>query len=152
YHSTAATYPAEAHAVPSPDGRRVVFASDWADHALIDGVPTPGARSYVIDAREGGNLAAPGPVASGELRLDPPRPNPGPGPLRVRFLIPQHRPVALELFDVSGRRLRVVDAGALGVGEHDVELDPDDRLAAGVYFVTLTDGRQHRGVRAVVLR
>ena len=31
YHSTASTYRAQAHAVPSPDGRRVLFASDWAE-------------------------------------------------------------------------------------------------------------------------
>src|SRR5436190_4507387 len=37
YHSTAGTYEAEAHAVPSPDGRRVLFASDWADHATWPG-------------------------------------------------------------------------------------------------------------------
>lgn len=31
YHSTGKPYRAEAHGVPSPDGRRVLFASDWAD-------------------------------------------------------------------------------------------------------------------------
>src|SRR5215831_9016964 len=40
YHSTASTFDAEAHAVPSPDGTRVMFGSDWADHA--SGTPPPG--------------------------------------------------------------------------------------------------------------
>src|SRR5262249_6941710 len=50
YHSTASTYPAEAHAVPSPDGRRVVFASDWSDHAPAGSSPLAGARAFVVDA------------------------------------------------------------------------------------------------------
>jgi hypothetical protein len=78
-------------------------------------------------------------------------PNPTPGGLLVRFTIPQPRPVALELFDLAGRRLRVVDAGTLGVGEHVLELDPERRLEAGIYFVTLTDGRERQSARAVVL-
>jgi hypothetical protein len=36
-------YPAEAHAVPSPDGTRVMFASDWGQDN--------GVQSYVIDLR-----------------------------------------------------------------------------------------------------
>jgi len=46
----------------------------------------------------------------------------------------------------------VADAGTLGVGEHVLDLDPDGRLAAGIYFVTLTDGHERRTARAVVLR
>ncbi len=57
YHSTGKPYRAEAHGVPSPDGRRVMFASDWAD-ACGQGCGTPGVFGcYVFDARD--RVAAP---------------------------------------------------------------------------------------------
>ena len=52
YHSTASVYRSQAQAVPSADGRRVLFASDWAEDCG-DGC---GSRSvfndYVFDARD----------------------------------------------------------------------------------------------------
>ena len=152
YHSTASFYEAEAQAVPSPDGRRVIFGSDWADHASWFGSPPGGARAFVFDASEEAILGAPSPERPRRLELALLSPNPSPGGLRARFAIPEPRPAALELYDLAGRRLCVVDAGTFGVGEHVVELDPDRRLEPGIYFVTLTDGRERRSVRAVVLR
>jgi hypothetical protein len=152
YHSTASFYESEAQAVPSPDGQRVVFGSDWADHASWPGAPPGGARAFVLDAREGATLDAPPPVRPRSLELALQTPNPTPGGLRVRFAIPEPRPAALELYDLAGRRLCVVDAGTFGVGEHVVELDPDRRLEPGIYFVTLTDGRERLSARAIVLR
>jgi hypothetical protein len=149
YHSTAATFDAEAHAVPSPDGRRVMFASDWADHA--SGTSSPGVRAYIFDAREGATLDAPGPEPPRRLELVSLSPNPTPRGLHVRFRIPAPRPAALELYDLAGRRLYVADAGTLGVGEHVLDLDPDNRLEPGIYFVTLTDGHERLTARAVVL-
>ena len=149
YHSTASTYPAEAHAVPSPDGRRVVFASDWSDHAPA---LLAGARAFVVDARDGALLDAPAPPPGRALALVSLSPNPSRGGLSVAFVLPQHRPAALELFDVAGRRLLLREVGVLGAGEHRMDLDQDRRLDPGVYFVTLTDGRESRTTRAVVLR
>lgn len=57
YHSTAKPYRAEAHGVPSPDGRRILFASDWADDCQGDCGHTGVFGAYVIDARD-----APGPA------------------------------------------------------------------------------------------
>lgn len=152
YHSTQSTYHAEAQAVPSPDGRRVVFASDWCDHATGGPCSLSSARAYVIDAREGATLAAPHPELPHDLELVSLRPNPTQGGLRVTFALPQHRPAALELFDVAGRRLDLWDVGPMGAGVHSLDLDEGRRLKAGIYFVTLTDGRQQRTIRAVVLR
>ena len=151
YHSTASFYEAEAQGVPAPDGRRVIFGSDWADHASWPGTPPPGARDFVFDARENARLDAPGPVEPRGLRLSLLGSNPSRGGLRVRFAIPAPRPTALELYDLAGRRLYVADAGTMGVGEHVIDLDPIGRLDAGVYFVTLTDGHERKTLRAVVL-
>ena len=49
-HSYVGPYRAESHAVPSPDGRRVMFASNWA----INCVSCPGTsdiKGYIADAR-----------------------------------------------------------------------------------------------------
>ena len=150
YHSTAATFDSEAHGVPSPDGRRVMFASDWADHAL--GTPQPGVRAYVLDARDGATLDTPGPSPPRRLELVSLSPNPTPHGLHVRFRIPSPRPAALELYDLAGRRLYVADAGTLGVGEHVLDLDPEGQLEPGIYFVTLTDGHDRLTARAAVIR
>ena len=62
YHSSAGTYRAQGHAVPSPDGRRVLFASDWAE-GCDGGCGGPGiVGAFVIDARD--SLDA-GPSAGG---------------------------------------------------------------------------------------
>jgi len=59
-HSTGKPYRAEAHGVPSPDGKRVMFASDWLDHAgPVSG--TPGMYGcYIFDARDVMGVEKPG--------------------------------------------------------------------------------------------
>jgi len=43
-------YRCEPHASPSPDGRRIIFASNWADHCTTCGSNSD-IKDYVIDAR-----------------------------------------------------------------------------------------------------
>jgi hypothetical protein len=62
-HTTGKPYRAEAHGVPSPDGRRVVFASDWADDCAGDCGSAGVFGGYVIDARDG-PAPAPAPRAT----------------------------------------------------------------------------------------
>ena len=51
YHTTASTYRSQGHGVPSPDGRRVLFASDWADFCGSLCGSTSVFQDYVVDAR-----------------------------------------------------------------------------------------------------
>ncbi len=51
YHSTASTYRAQAQAVPSPDGRRILFASDWAETSGTGGGSRSTIGGFVLDAR-----------------------------------------------------------------------------------------------------
>ena len=51
YHSTASAYRAQAHAVPSPDGRRILFASDWAEACGTGCGSTSVYGGFVFDAR-----------------------------------------------------------------------------------------------------
>ncbi len=157
YRSTQNPYQAEAHPVPSPDGKRVIVASDWCV-----GAPTPcpnagQVHAFVVDARANALLDVPGtppapPVAGREIRLSPPRPNPSFGGFVVHFTLPSSRPAALEVHDVQGRRVAVHNVGVLGPGEHTLELDPSRTMPTGVYLVTLTDGRHLRSTKAVVVR
>ena len=73
------------------------------------------------------------------------------GPLMVRFTLPGDVPAGLELFDLAGRRIASRQVGALGAGEHVVELAPRRRLAPGVYLLRLKQGANSRVVRATVL-
>lgn len=59
-HSTGKPYRAEAHGVPSPDGQRVMFASDWLDNCGPN-CGTPGMYGcYVFDARDAMGVAKKG--------------------------------------------------------------------------------------------
>lgn len=107
-------------------------------------------------------LSAPGVVAAGEasVTIPPPtstilfgaRPNPARGDLDVAFALPANGPARLQLFDLTGRRLRDVDVGALGPGFHLVRLSQGARVPAGVYVVRLTTQGRSVTRKAVVLR
>lgn len=80
------------------------------------------------------------------------RPNPGrASALRVQFTLPTSESAQLELYDLSGRRLRDQDVGALGAGTHVVNLSAGNRVAPGLYLVRLTQAGASRTSRAVVV-
>lgn len=71
-----------------------------------------------------------------------------PHPLRatgaVRFTLPEARPVRLEVFDASGRRVRLLAEGPLVAGSHEHHWDGRDHagrtVPAGLYLVRLVAG------------
>jgi hypothetical protein len=79
------------------------------------------------------------------------RPQPALDRLRVAFALPSNESARLELFDLSGRRIAAREVGALGAGEHVVELMETSRLAPGVYLLRLTQGTRFEVARAMVL-
>jgi hypothetical protein len=69
-------------------------------------------------------------------------PNPVSSSATLGFALPVAGPVRIEIFDVQGRRVRVLlDLANMSVGSHQVELDGKDdagaRLRAGVYLYRL---------------
>lgn len=65
-------------------------------------------------------------------------PNPAREHVRIRFEAPAAGPRQIELFDVSGRRLRQISAEHFGAGVHAVDVDLGGmHLENGVYFVRL---------------
>jgi hypothetical protein len=128
-----------------PDG------SGWV--TFEDRAVEPGIRyGYRVSIERGGQWAV-----AGEAWLDVPRafalalegvrPNPAVGDLTLAFSLPDGRPVSLEIFDASGRR--VWTQRATGAGRHLVGLG--NRFAPGVYVVRLAhEGRSLSAKFAVV--
>ena len=97
-------------------------ANASAAYALLD--PT------LLVANEGGPDAASGFVLLGAA------PNPTRGDATLRYVLPEAGRAAVEVFDVLGRRVAAVDAGAQAAGLNvaDVALD----LPAGLYLYRVT--------------
>jgi hypothetical protein len=85
--------------------------------------------------------------------------NPSPNPLRglssIRFGLARAGEVRLELFDVSGRRVKTLVNGVLAPGPHVASWNGlnqrGDRVGNGVYFVRLTTPSKLFHARVVVL-
>ncbi len=127
-----------------------------------DESPPPGVVSYWLeDVSRTGDRSWHGPVEvdmtqGGALRfaLHQNLPNPFRGATRIAFQIPEAGPVALRVFDLSGREVaRLVDA-VLPPGAHEAVWDGHDRngraAAAGVYFYRL-DTRRASSSRKLIL-
>ncbi|NNE43526.1 MAG: T9SS type A sorting domain-containing protein, partial [Gemmatimonadetes bacterium] len=88
--------------------------------------------------------------------LHPSAPNPFRGETRLRLSLPASGSAELDVFDVSGRRVRTVWSGPLGPGRHDLQWDGRDaggrRVAAGVYFYRLRTDDGVRTRKGVLLR
>jgi hypothetical protein len=117
-------------------------AGNWGTAAAID-VLTTGT----------GTLAVGGPVAVDFLA--PPSPNPFRGRASFRFGLARAGEVQLELYDVSGRRVRSLASGTLAAGEHFTAWDGRDQrgnaVQPGVYFVRLVTPSRTFRARVVSL-
>ncbi|MEO5618014.1 MAG: FlgD immunoglobulin-like domain containing protein [Candidatus Eisenbacteria bacterium] len=127
----------------------LTFTSE--DEALPGATARPVLVLHLTARVTGGATAVlPGPRPT-TLAFLPPRPNPVDGQTRFAFDLPEPAPVALEIYDLGGRRVaRVVD-GVLAAGRHVVPWTPVDdagrSIAAGLYFARFqTTGlvRTHR--------
>jgi len=70
--------------------------------------------------------------------------------LRANYFLPQAGLARLELFDVSGRRVKVLTEGRQEVGRHEVRQSLN--VPAGVYFVRLSFGSASLVRKGVVVR
>jgi len=71
-------------------------------------------------------------------------PNPFTGSTELRFALPSESAVTLQIYDVSGRMVRVLAADRFAAGEHrltwDGRADGGARLGAGLYFARFQTG------------
>jgi hypothetical protein len=147
-------------------GFRLRIREAGRDHTNLDGpgdtlslvfpapAPEPGlARSLFLVARgrtsaseddvsRGGHSSAP------RLVLGPVRPNPFRGATALHFSLSAPASVCLEVFDLQGRRVKVLARGPHGAGEHEARWDGRDEegreLPQGLYLYRLEAGT-HRG-------
>jgi uncharacterized repeat protein (TIGR01451 family) len=91
-------------------------------------------------------------AAAFSLRLTP---SPGEG-ARADLALPASAHVRLDVFDLSGRRVRTAFDGELPAGTHEMRWDGRSaggrRAPAGVYFLRATAGRDVAVARTVMLR
>lgn len=80
--------------------------------------------------------AVPGESAVAGALLHPAHPNPARDETRLRFSLERGASVRLTVYDLQGRRVRELVAGALGAGEHTAVFDARG-LPSGVYLARL---------------
>ena len=94
--------------------------------------------------------------APGWLWLAPPAPNPARGAALLRYTLPSAALVRLALFDLAGRRVRVLEEGGRSAGEHAARFDGSDAdgraVPAGLYFLRLEAGGRSATTRLVIAR
>ena len=112
-----------------------------------------GTRVDFLDLRELPRVTVPEPGPR-IFALAPPAPNPARSGAEVRFSLAAPGPATLAAYDVSGRRVRTLVAGAAPAGPQRVRWDATDergdRVPAGVYYLRLAAAGQTL-VRSVVI-
>jgi hypothetical protein len=86
------------------------------------------------------------------LALNGTRPNPAAGELVVDFTLPRGGDAVLEIFDVTGRRVRPAASWELGAGRHVQRVHGWEELASGLYLVRLRFGGETLHTRVVIAR
>jgi hypothetical protein len=122
----------------------------WQDMAVTSGTR----YGYRLRIRENfaGETWVQVPAAT-SFALSGARPNPVEGKgVWVHCALASAEPAALELYDVSGRRVVEREVGSLGAGQHTLDLGAGQHLAPGLYLIRLTQGANTRTTRVAVLR
>lgn len=95
-------------------------------------------------------------LSTGLALLGPVHPNPALAGASIAFSLDAPGAVRVEVYDVTGRRVRTLSDGFRPSGDHRVDWDLLDdagaRVAAGVYFWGITSGEAELTEKVVVLR
>ncbi len=128
--------------IPSDSGRVRVLVSDGI-HQGSDF--SDGAFSVGTTGTGSGDV----PEEPTSAALLPAYPNPSTGSVVIPFRLPSRQWVALRVYDLLGREVRVLLDGEVGAGLHEVRLDARG-LAGGVYLVKM-EAEDHREARTITL-
>jgi len=151
--SFAADIPVQAD---SADIEYYVSARDNGGRRSTRPIVAPGAwYSFNTGGQDLSGLADGG-EASGRLRLAQNTPNPFRGATRVCYELPRPASVKIAVHDVRGRQVAVLEDAFCEAGTGWVEWDgrsaSGDPLPSGVYFYTITSGKQTQTRRMVLLK
>jgi len=144
-------YRCEAHPAPSPNGQRVLFASNWAEDCLHCGSASDIKDYVVLDPGAITVDAAPAVPGSVALALGAPTPNPAPGRFAIEYTLPAAGRAWLDLVNVAGRIVQHQDLGSPGAGPHRATVERSARLPSGVYWARLSQAGRHAESRVVLL-
>jgi hypothetical protein len=140
-----------------PGGERVrvteSLLSGRSEYAFVDTEAPPGAADYwLLELNRAGVGTWYGPVslapASGftpSFRAGRAVPNPFRSRMSLSYRLPEDRSVRVSVYDLSGRRVRVVTDAVQGAGDHTAvwngDTDAGTRARAGLYILRLEAGR-----------
>ncbi len=129
----------------------------WRDESVVPG-SSYRYRLVVIraDGREVASAEVAARAAVYELELFPNRPNPFNPSTKISFTTDRLERVVLEVYDVSGRRIRMLLNDKLDAGLHSVVWNGLDEtgnpVSSGVYFYKLTAGKQSLTRKAIMVK
>jgi flagellar hook assembly protein FlgD len=90
------------------------------------------------------------------FELDAPTPNPFSREVSLSYGLPRSGPVEIAVFDLSGRRVRVLQQGARPAGRYHLAWDGRNevgvRLGSGIYFVRMDAAGQLCSRKIVLAR
>ncbi|RMI09492.1 MAG: T9SS C-terminal target domain-containing protein [Calditrichaeota bacterium] len=90
-----------------------------------------------------------------DFRLEQNYPNPFNPSTTIAFSLPHASRITLQVFDITGRKIRTLMSGQLPAGTHQVEWDGRDDagqlVGSGVYFYQLQTGEGFTQVKRMVL-
>ena len=89
------------------------------------------------------------PATATGFRVDP---NPTSGALRLSFALSRAGPVAVELFDIGGKRIGLRELGWLSAGPHAIRWDTPTSQAPGIYWLRLHRDGLANSQRIAILR
>jgi len=136
-----------------PASRKIEFSDDSAVpgksysyyvSALSDGIETARSTTLSID------------LPSKPLTLYQNYPNPFNPSTTIAFFLPEKRAVALEIFDVNGRKVKSLENGVIPAGKYRVEWkganDRGDPVSSGIYYYRLIAGKDKITRKLVIMR
>ncbi len=148
-HSNRFTYVAESHGAPSPDGLRVMFASDW------DSGTYP-VQSYVVDFRDKviTDVSKRETVPSDFSIVNYPNPfNPS---TNIQFSIPQSGNVKIVIYDIIGREVSKIVEKHFEKGSYTFNWEAKDkygnRLSSGMYIARIKAGRYMKSIKMLLMK
>jgi len=152
YHGlTPGCYRCEAHPVPSRDGKRVLFASNWATDCGDSCGAVADVKAYVVQFADTADDTVPKPPIDHRFGLRGIYPNPTSVVPSVVYSLREGASAELVLVDLLGRVVLRRELGAQGPGEHEVVLDRSP-VPAGIYWLRLREAGHVASARIVVLK
>ncbi len=124
------------------DGRNEIRMERYWGYMQVDYLGVEEAAFLGVGTENGPDAA---------LRLEPNVPNPFSTTTSIRFTLAGPGPVRLDVLDVTGRRVLMIEDDVRSAGAHDVVLDAA-RLSSGVYLVRLQAGGETRTRQIAVAR